>query len=115
ETTRIGVQEPLRGKRVLYEGPSGTMWIAGDDGVVPWRDGARALIRFPELGREVANLYEDRAGTLWIGTKGGGLYLVRRGRAARVDVIQGLPSGWIVQILDDDQGRLWLASGKGIF
>jgi len=28
--------------------------------------------------------------------------------------MQGLPAGWIVQILDDDQGRLWLTTGKGI-
>jgi signal transduction histidine kinase/ligand-binding sensor domain-containing protein len=117
ETTRIPAQESLRGKRVLYEGPTGTMWIAGDDGVVAWRDVAGLLTRFPgpELGREVSNLYEDRAGTLWIGTKGSGLHVVRRGRAAHIDVTHGLPSGWIVQILDDDQGRLWLTSGKGIF
>jgi signal transduction histidine kinase/ligand-binding sensor domain-containing protein len=116
-STPVTGQQVLRGKRVLYQGPAGTMWIAGDDGVVAWRDGKTELTRFParDVEAQVSNLYEDREGTLWLGTKGGGLHIVRRGRAVSIGFAGGLPSAWIVQILDDDRGRLWLSSGKGMF
>jgi signal transduction histidine kinase/ligand-binding sensor domain-containing protein len=115
--TRIAAQEVLGGKRVLYEGPSGTMWIAADDGVAAWKNGATRIVRFPrsDVMTQVSNLHEDREGALWIGTKGGGLHLLRAGRAVSIGVASGLPTGWIVQILDDDRGRLWLSSGKGLF
>ena len=32
-----------------------------------------------------------------------------------IGVEQGLPSGWIVQLLEDGAGRLWASSSKGIF
>jgi signal transduction histidine kinase/ligand-binding sensor domain-containing protein len=112
--TRITAQEGLRGKRVLAEGARGTIWIAADDGVAAWRDGVVQVVRFATVA-EAANVLEGRDGTLWIATKGMGLRVVRGGRAALVGVAQGLPTGWIVQPLEDDAGRLWASSAKGIF
>jgi len=113
--TRLAAQERLSGKRVPYQGPSGTVWIAADDGVAVWRDGVERLIRFPAgTAVEASNLLEDGAGALWIGTKGAGVRLVRGDRVASIGPAQGLPTGWIVQILEDDGGRLWMTSGKGL-
>ena len=115
--TGITGLETLTGRRIPYRGRGGTVWIAADDGVADWRDGRVArVVRFPagEAAAEVSTLHEDAAGALWIGTRGAGLRLVRGGHAAAIGVAQGLPSDWIAQILEDDAGRLWLSSGRGL-
>jgi signal transduction histidine kinase len=61
------------------------------------------------------NAIADGDGSLWIGTKGAGIRRVKNGRVATVGVAQGLPSGMVVQPLEDDRGRLWASSSKGIF
>jgi signal transduction histidine kinase/ligand-binding sensor domain-containing protein len=115
EVTQITAQEKLRGKRVLYEGRNGAMWIAAYDGIAVWRGGNTRIVRFAgDAQAEASTLYEDRDGGLWIGTKGLGIYHLRGDRAVVIGVAQGLPTSWIVQILEDDRGRLWLSTGKGI-
>jgi signal transduction histidine kinase/streptogramin lyase len=110
-------QEPLAGRRALYEGSAGTVWIIAANGVAAWRKGELQLSRLPagEVPVEPWNAHEDAEGTLWIGTKGEGIRRVRNGAIATVGVAGGLPSGLIVQVLEDDRGRLWASSGKGIF
>lgn len=116
-TTRITAQEVLAGKRILYQGPRGTMWIAADDGVAAWTQAGVQIVRFPEAQAEAetANLHEDRDGGLWLATKGAGVRLVRDGRASpTIGIAQGLPSAWVAQVLEDDHRRLWLSTSKGI-
>jgi signal transduction histidine kinase/ligand-binding sensor domain-containing protein len=114
---RITEQESLQGTRVLFEGRGGTMWIAAEDGVAAWRQGQLRLVRLPATDQpaEVASLVEDPDGTLWMGTKGQGIRRLAHGRISTVGIEAGLPSDWIIQILQDDQGRLWASSGRGIF
>jgi signal transduction histidine kinase/ligand-binding sensor domain-containing protein len=115
----IGAGERLQGARILYEGQGGTIWIGAADGLQRWRDGQTRTVRLPSADRpaEVASFHEDREGTLWMGTKGEGIRRLPRDgdRIATVGVGQGLPTGWIVQLLEDGQGRLWASSSKGIF
>jgi signal transduction histidine kinase/ligand-binding sensor domain-containing protein len=118
-TTSISAQEGFEGYRILHEGQGGTMWIAADDGVASWRAGQTRLIRLPPAERpaEVANFLQDDDGTLWMATKGEGIRRLRPGsdHIATVGVGQGLPTGWIVQLLPDRRGRLWASSSRGIF
>jgi ligand-binding sensor domain-containing protein/signal transduction histidine kinase len=63
----------------------------------------------------VTALYEDRAGTLWIGTGGGGLCR-RAGEGFRCfSSRDGLPSDNVFAILEDDRQTLWMSSSRGIF
>ena len=68
-----------------------------------------------ERPAEAWNAHEDSDRTLWFGTKGAGIRRVKNGRISTVGVANGLPDGMVVQILEDDQGRLWASSNKGIF
>jgi signal transduction histidine kinase/ligand-binding sensor domain-containing protein len=117
--TAIAAAAPLRGYRILFEGRGGTIWIGADDGLIRWRAGQTHTFRLPSADRpaEVANFHEDAEGTLWMATKGEGIRSLRAGsdRIATVGVGQGLPTGWIVQILEDEQQRLWVSGSKGIF
>ncbi len=55
-------------------------------------------------------------GVLWIGTEGSGLYRLdpAHGEVRRFLVEDGLPSNVIDGILQDDLGRLWLSSSRGL-
>jgi ligand-binding sensor domain-containing protein/AraC-like DNA-binding protein len=66
-------------------------------------------------------IYEDRSGTLWIGTNGGGLDKLIPGSSTgsplafrNYNKSSGLPNNVIVGILQDDNGHLWISTKKGI-
>ena len=55
------------------------------------------------------------SGTLWAGTFRGGLVRFKNGKFSRITAKQGLPVGIISQIMEDNDGRLWLGTHQGIF
>ena len=59
--------------------------------------------------------YQDAAGTLWIGTHGGGLSRFKDGRFATISARQGLYNDDIFQILEDDDANLWMNCNTGIW
>jgi len=65
---------------------------------------------------EAIALHVDRQGILWAGTPSGGLcqldYANRR--FANYSEQQGLANGVIYKILEDDSGKLWVSTNKGI-
>jgi signal transduction histidine kinase/ligand-binding sensor domain-containing protein len=62
----------------------------------------------------ITALYEDTAGTLWIGTQGGGLNRLANSVFQHFPPALGLPDV-IYGIAEDNQKNLWLASDAGIF
>jgi ligand-binding sensor domain-containing protein/signal transduction histidine kinase len=69
---------------------------------------------FAGLNNEkIWSLYVDGK-NLWIGSRGGGLLLVRDGKITRFTTRDGLASNSIYQIVDDRTGRLWLSSPVGV-
>jgi len=61
------------------------------------------------------SLWGDRDGSIWIGTRGGGLNRYKDGKFTLCAVKNGLFSDYIFQILEDEQGALWMTSNEGIF
>ena len=59
------------------------------------------------------SLFLDSQNTLWIGTADAGLSRWRDGRISNFTAREGLPEN-ILQILEDDDGRLWLGNSAGI-
>ena len=139
-TTREGL--PANGIRALYRDDAGTMWIATARGPAVFRDGA--VRRVPDVrggpsgpilafGEDRAHqlyaapeddtpalrhadaLYRDSDGLLWVGTLGEGLRLVDGNKTFSFSVLDGLFDDVIYGIIEDGQGRLWMACSKGIF
>jgi signal transduction histidine kinase/sugar lactone lactonase YvrE len=139
-TTRDG----LPGDRVqaLYRDRSGAIWIATSRGPAVFRNGAvqpvpdlhraaadpilafgedrlHALHVMPQtdsaLLRRADSLYQDRSGSLWVGTLGEGLRLIDDDRVVSFSVFDGLFDDVIYGMAEDDNGRLWMACSKGIF
>ena len=59
-------------------------------------------------------MHEDDGG-IWLGTDGGGLVHFRAERFTLTTSKVGLYSDKIAEILEDDQGNLWMTSDRGVF
>ncbi|MEM7585795.1 MAG: two-component regulator propeller domain-containing protein [Acidobacteriota bacterium] len=66
------------------------------------------------LSNSFRSLYEDAAGTLWIGSYGGGLIRYRNEAFASLTARDGLLTSNVWGILEDDHANLWLSNDDGI-
>jgi len=107
----------------------GAMWMGTNGGgLARYRDGTFArLTQADGLPSDlIRSLYSDGDGWLWVGTEGRGLARIDAralgaGRApakpgiVRIGTKDGLFDEVIHQILEDDAGRLWMNTNRGIF
>jgi len=69
------------------------------------------------IGKPVRDIFEDRNRNFWLGTEGGGLILFDRIKGkikAQFSDAEGLCNNSVLNILQDDQGYLWLSTFNGL-
>ena len=107
----------------------GALWMATDGGgVVRYREGVYTPVTTADgLPSDLVRaLYVDADGWLWIGTEGRGLarldpraWVTREAAAGRqiavITTRNGLFDDGIHEVLEDDFGRLWMSSNRGLF
>jgi len=110
-----GQHLPNSAVNALMVARDGTLWIGTFGGLVTW-DGRR-LARWHEFdGRFITALYQDHAGTVWVGTmeSPARLCALRDGRSrcygARLDLGAAV---WTVH--EDDAGTLWAGTQTGLW
>jgi signal transduction histidine kinase/ligand-binding sensor domain-containing protein len=59
-------------------------------------------------------MWEDRRGTLWMGTADGGVIRYRDGRFSALTTQDGLPSNYIERIDEDEGGVVWIFTEGGL-
>lgn len=61
-------------------------------------------------------LFRDKNNRLWVGTHGGGvnLYDQKQNRFINISKADGLPSNLIFSIEEDQKGKLWISTNKGL-
>jgi len=100
----------------LAQGPDGTIWTGGDNGLNNIKDGH--ITSYPMLNGPsnawVVSLYFDSKGILWIGTFGQGLFRLEDGHFTQYTTHQGLQSDTVYGIVEDTANNLWIGSDKGI-
>ena len=114
--------------RAFVQTRDGALWMATNGaGLARYREGRFTLLTAADgLPIDlVRSLYEDADGWLWVGTEGRGLArLDPRAWGAmaggdrkivRIGASDGLFDEVIHQILEDDAGRLWMSTNRGIF
>ena len=63
---------------------------------------------------QVTAIYEDRKGTLWIGTEGGGLNAFKNGKFTIYTTQNGLADNSVFSIYEDSHGTLWIGTRGGL-
>ncbi len=102
----------------------GMYWFALSDGVSRYDPATQKMDLFLHNEKDknsisfgtASEVYEDRAGNLWICTLGGGLNLYDRTQNSFTAFTErdGLSNNSIFGILEDAHGNLWMSTNKGI-
>jgi ligand-binding sensor domain-containing protein/signal transduction histidine kinase/AraC-like DNA-binding protein len=118
--------------RHLAENANGQIWIATTHGLLITDPNGRALhqLQFKQFSKipgdqtslgnnDVQYIFNDSKHRVWIATSGGGLNKVssQPGEPPKFKVFtkkDGLPSDYIVSIVEDSNGYLWLATENGL-
>jgi signal transduction histidine kinase/ligand-binding sensor domain-containing protein/DNA-binding response OmpR family regulator len=114
---RYGIKNGLLGDYILalMADREGGLWIATDHGVSYLRD-AKFTNYDSHQGLDFLDFcfYEDSDGTIWMGTDAGGLGRLKNGKLTMVTTKDGLFDDLAYQILEDDNGNLWMSSNNGV-
>lgn len=120
-------ESPKETVRAFARARDGSLWMATNgDGVIRF-DGTRFTRITTREGLPmnlVRALYIDKDGLLWIGTEGKGIARLdprdwstvgAKGRIANVRSTDGLFDDGIHTIIEDNFGRFWMSTNRGIF
>lgn len=108
---------PENDVRGIVQTRDGYLWLATEEGLARF-DGVRFKVFDKHSVDAIKNnfilsLFEDREGTLWIGSWGGGLTRFSRGRFDTYTKSDGLSDDIINVIAQDRDGHLWIGTGEG--
>ncbi len=107
-------------KALCYD-DKGSLWIGTKNGLFHFiGDSLYYFDQAPGLtGNAVMTLFNDSQGTIWITVYGFGLFRFNPGnnekQFSRITKENGLIDNTIYSILEDDYGKFWFGSNKGIF
>lgn len=107
--------------RAIEEDRQGNIWIGSTGSGIavynPLTRSSKILNRVNSglPSDNITALYTGREGSVWIGTAGGGLTCYKEnGEMFSLSEENGLANGVVYKILEDDKGKLWLSTNKGI-
>lgn len=92
------------------------LWLGMQSGLVRRSSAGAAAPPLPPGGpgrTYLVQLYEDRAGGVWIGTNHSGVYRYRDGRFTHWSRAEGLPIEHILSFHEDRAGGLWIGTHGG--
>jgi ligand-binding sensor domain-containing protein len=106
----------------LASDEKGALWagipITGPGyGLLSFASGAWKSYVTPEVdGRTlpVTSLMVDRSYSLWVGTRGKGIYRLYSGKLDRLDTADGLSGNVVNATLEDREGDLWVVTDRGL-
>jgi signal transduction histidine kinase/ligand-binding sensor domain-containing protein len=91
------------------------LWAATAGGVVRLRHGS--IEKFTSANGLSSNLvlsvFEDREGSIWIGTEAGGLNLLKSKKFNTFTTQEGLSNDLVKAVYQDPQGGVWIGSNGG--
>ena len=113
------VKLPRQVKKIysIAEDTAGDIWIGANGILVRFKEKEFAYETLPlhMSDRPICCLYGTTDGSLWIGSRGGGLMRLKDGIISQIGVKQGLYDSYISQIIADGHGWIWFGANHGIF
>ena len=116
--------------RCLLEDKQGKIWYGGLNGLISFNVDIKEQLPMnvsyfsydtQEQGRrigynDVASLYEDKEGIVWIGTNGGGLdsFHPKTKTIDHYTIAEGLPNGVVYATINDTEDNLWISTKNGL-
>ncbi len=113
-TTAEGL--PSNTIRTLAQTPDGYVWVGTDAGLVRF-DGVHFTVFGLQDGLQstkVSSLLVDRAGTLWLGTFGGGISRREGSRFRTWTRRDGLGNDEVLALIERGDGTIWIQTRKGV-
>jgi ligand-binding sensor domain-containing protein/two-component sensor histidine kinase len=109
---------PHNSVNAVLQGSNSYLWVGTGAGLIRF-DGLTFTPledeRFPELKNAcITTLLEDRAGTLWVGTQGNGVFRLEKGRTARLTTADGLVDNAVTCLAEDVSGVVWIGTQRGL-
>lgn len=102
----------------IMESSDGAIWAGCGTGLFRFSEGEAEKIPLPGnlSTRAVAKLLEDRNGTIWVGSKGDGLVLIKKKGSGYESEYMGLAGMEIRSLFEDRKGALWIGTMEnGLF
>lgn len=111
-----GAQVPTTAQLLLYDSDGNLLIGTSDQGL--WRYGVHGLDaldrRHGLSGNRVVSMFEDREGSVWIGSSDG-LYQLRDLRFTSIDRRHGIGEGYVRALWEEPAGVLWIGSTDGLY
>jgi ligand-binding sensor domain-containing protein len=118
---RIPVDAPLQGIITEIGDRNGALWLGGHNVLARWMNGKTTVLQptvgLPEV--ESRAFFQDSRGWLWVGLRYKGVSVTKNPSAESPQFINystqtGPASDHVRSITEDDAGRIYLATGKGL-
>lgn len=119
EFSTVDLQEPVDPGYFMID-EDNNVWFGSSTGIykLKWLENELELIaRSPGAGSfdGILAFHQADDGTVWVGTNSGLYGLTDGGEIhTRITSTEGLPSSTVYSVLDDDYGRLWVSTNRGI-
>ena len=107
--------------RLLFEDRDGNIWAGTRKGLnlLTEHNGKITFTTYTRGSNGLISDYflsisQDRYGTMWFGTDGGGAIAFRNGAFQSFTTSEGLPANVVFQVYEDSKGILWFATVNGL-
>ena len=97
--------------RSILAASDGRVWLGTRGALFAWRDGK--MERFPDY-TDVASLYQDRSGAIWIGPSNRGIVRWRNGKFESMAGVVGTASSNATAFAENRQGALYAGMDEGL-
>lgn len=105
----------------IFSDRSGTIWLTRWDKSARWVNGKEAVFHATEglPDTQIRAFYQDSRGWVWLGLRTGGVSMTIDPNADRLKCVNystenGLASNTVWSITEDDFGRIYLGTGRGL-